>query len=600
MTREEYFDNEGRIHVNRARKQKWGDTKTAIDIGLTRTIFEDAKRSILDEVQSWAPWFDTDYLTIVRRADVGVDVLATKHFNCRRWHGWSDCHYSTISSEPQITDNNSANKWDLDVGEPFIPRDDNWQTGYRGDDSPMGNWPKNTKSVSVNGIHHGMAKDGILAHSRYTNLTTLISGLGCHSDHVRQETVYQMHQLYAKRSVVIWSFEHCCWICMPHEYKVCCDWPFETAIAGLMGHSGCNPIHGISQIVKGECVAIPYDESVLRDIFKQDISPQNYDIDYDQWRRERKTGVVLTNTAILREHQKIAKTKYLEILEKAYQNGTQAKFEKKEYRQKVRRRIAKEESIYVVDDSIYSWAYNLTTDFFHCFDCYVNIQLKTLIVETHCCYCWSSQQVQGIVQAMSLVVGVYIPLLCICWFVVACVDIPFVNQSISKQLNKNKSGNINVPFHFTSNGAGYKKICSRLNFAFNEASWIAHEDLVNKLSDLAIEDIIDTPLSQLNIDMSLLVPTMKLAIKYSAHKWMRRGWAGFWASKYTKTPYGVVPRELVDAKHYWRKGFNMLQCCAPEMVSFVLVLVTFITFVMFMTLYVIDFTLYVAYGYEWY
>ena len=143
-----------------------------------------------------------------------------------------------------------------------------------------------------------------------------------------------------------------------------------------------------------------------------------------------------------------------------------------------------------------------------------------------------------------------------------------MTKAIDQQLHKNKTGNINVKFHFTSNGAGYKQICSRLYFALNEASWTAHAYLQASLSDLSIEDIINTPVSQLQIDMSLLVPTMKLAIKYSAHKWMRRGWAGFWASKYTVTAHDIIPRELTDAKYYWRKGFNMLQSCAPEMVCY--------------------------------
>ena len=405
MSREEWFNDQGQIQVGIAKKRLWGAGNTKMDIGVTRAEFEKEKQRLLAITDKYCPWSNTDYLTRIRDASDSVDFMAESHFNCRRFTGYSDCHFSLINTDEQMvySDETDAAKWQIEEEVPFVQLTNPWRSGYKGDDSPMANWPKDSKSVSVNGIWHFMCKEGILAHSRFTHLATLISGLSCHSDIVRRETLKQLNQLHTKKTVVIWSMIHDCWICMPHIYKSCYDWPFETCIHGLLGHGGCNPIHGISEIINGQCAAIPYDEEILTQIFKEDISPENYDIDLDRWRRQRKSGVVLTNTAILRNHQQRARRKYTKEIQKSHKNGTLHMFNDKAYRQKIRRKIAKKQSIYVVDDELYEWAYNLTTDFFHCFDAYCHIQLKTLIIETHCCYRWTAKQVVKLPKAMSSV-----------------------------------------------------------------------------------------------------------------------------------------------------------------------------------------------------
>lgn len=404
MTRDEYFDEMGKIHVGRASRLQWGDTNVNVNIGLTREQFTTCKKSLLDQCK-YAPWHDIAYLTIARDASLGVDLLATKHFNSRRFCGWSNCHYSMITQQPQMSDSQSATDWKIQEQEPYIALNNEWKTCYNGDDSPMKKWPKDAHSISINGIKHLMCKDGILAHSRYNHLTTLISGLSCHSDIVRRESIKQMHQLYMKKILTLWSYEHDCWICMPHIYDSCFDWVYEATIAGLMGHSGTFPFHGICEIVEGNCNAIPYNENKLREIFKSDIDPTNYDIDLLQWKLSRKSGIVLTNTAILREHQAKARSAYSAKYNKA-RNKT--KFNDKEYVKRIRREIARDQSIYVVNDEIMEWAYNMTTDFFHAFCAYINIQTKTFGIESYCVFKWSKQEILGIFKTMSLVNQCYL------------------------------------------------------------------------------------------------------------------------------------------------------------------------------------------------
>lgn len=147
------------------------------------------------------------------------------------------------------------------------------------------------------------------------------------------------------------------------------------------------------------------------------------------------------------------------------------------------------------------------------------------------------------------------------------IEIPFVIKAVQKYLDNNKTANIKKHFDFTSNGYGYKRICQRLNIAWCDAAWIAHKYLVTNLQNLTIDEIIDTPASEIQIDMKFLVPTMKLMVKYTAHKYLRRAWRYFWCSNMTVEYEGVLPRAAERCKYYWRKGFNMLQSVAPEMVS---------------------------------
>ena len=400
MTRDEWLDDNGCLQVARAKRKQWGATKTKMNIGLTRIEFENCKNKLIADCALYAPWSNFAHLSRSRDADAAVDLLAFAHYNSRRFTGYSNYHY-TLPKEIKIADEKNSNEWGIEEGARFKTNNDKCRSGYRGDDSPMANWPKDGESVSVNGISHLNCKDGILAHSRYTNITTLISGLSCHSPEVRKETLFQLNRLYNKKTVVIWDCYDNSWFCSKHEYKCCMDWPFETTIAGLMGHSGIHRIHGVSQIINGECVAIPFDENLLNKLFEQDISPDNYDIDLQDWRANKKSGFVLTNTDILREHQRIASAEWVNKLKTAHEKGNLKLFDNKEYRQRIRREIARKESIYVVNDELYDWAYNFTTDYFHCFDSYVCGQVKSTIIEQYACQLWSKSEIERVVKAMS-------------------------------------------------------------------------------------------------------------------------------------------------------------------------------------------------------
>lgn len=402
MTRDEWLDNNGCLHLSRAKRKQWGQLPVKMDVGLTRGEFEACKRELLLECKHWAAWKDFAHLSRSRDAADAVDFLAYAHYNSRRYTGYSRCHY-TLLNDTHLCSESESQYWGVPVGVSINIKNFPWLSSFRGDDSPPRKWPTESKSITTCGIWHAMNKHGILAHSRYSHIATLVSGLSCHSKAVRRETCYQMWCLTRKQKVVIWDLYNSCWICLPHVYKNGMDWPFETTMGGLMGHSGLHRIHGVTQMIKGIPCAIPYDEKIFDQIFENEISPENYDIDLDEWRRNKKSGFVLTNTAILREMQQIAKQEWDILLDKAQRKNQLHKFENEDYVKQKRREIARKESIYVVDDELYQWLYAFTTDLFHCFDGYVCGQFKSSIIEPRCCWNWSPNEVMQSCKRMSCV-----------------------------------------------------------------------------------------------------------------------------------------------------------------------------------------------------
>lgn len=158
------------------------------------------------------------------------------------------------------------------------------------------------------------------------------------------------------------------------------------------------------------------------------------------------------------------------------------------------------------------------------------------------------------------------------------IEIPFVDTSVSGYLKKNKQGRINDGYDFNSNGHGYIRICQRLNYFWNESAWIENNNYIKpKLQGYTVEDIISTPITELQIDMKIFVPTVKLAVKYSAHKYLRRAWKGLWSSKIEYGAEGEIPQSVLLIKYFWRKGVNMLRYCAPELVCSVSFVVLYLS-----------------------
>ena len=107
-----------------------------------------------------------------------------------------------------------------------------------------------------------------------------------------------------------------------------------------------------------------------------------------------------------------------------------------------------------------------------------------------------------------------------------------------------------------------KLICNNLYCAFGELGWTAHHQLEKQLIDsgVTIDDIINSNINDVDIDIGLLIPMLKISSQYVAHKNLRRAFSKFWSSKTDKTSVKIL-------KYHLRKGFYNLLNIAPETVS---------------------------------
>ena len=133
-------------------------------------------------------------------------MLAKDHFDSRRTITVSNMHHSMINvNDIKIADEDCINTWGIEPGEPFVDLKRDCRSGYKGDDASMLNWPTSSSSVSLGGIWGFFWRDGLLSHSRYSNISTIISGEGCHSQTVREESLKQMSDLWNLNKLVFWS-----------------------------------------------------------------------------------------------------------------------------------------------------------------------------------------------------------------------------------------------------------------------------------------------------------------------------------------------------------------------------------------------------------
>lgn len=531
---------DGDIVTSQATPIKWGNSNIAISTGLTRQQFIDRKQAELTRIASNAPWQYVNKFTRVRNAIEALQMLASDHYDSSCVAGITALHHSLTGEIPvNIADECNATQWDIAEGDPFkVLSNFHAFSGKKSDDSPSQNWPTEVNSITIGGIWGFFWKPGMLAHSRYSCVASIISAESCHSLTVRLETMKQMSDLTNLKQLVFWSNVDACWICIPKHTNGCgYDWVFETSVCGVLGHMSTYCLHGISEIINGEPQAIPFEISKLTEIFLADIDPANYDIDLAVWKLNCHSGYVLTTPEIYDRYVEIANEKFSEKLEQARLKKKLHKFTDDKYVQQIRNEIAKTAKIYVNNTSQYTWRYNLSTDYFHAFDAYIFHLVQILGLTIHVVNRFAPQDSISCIQGMH---------------------INFVTKSYEKYIANNHNRSIKKDWNFTSNGHGYKMICAQIGFAQNEAAWKEHHKIDNALENVSVDDIINGEYA--DIDMSLFIGTLKLAAQYTAHKFLRRGWSGIVRSTTTS-------QSIQDTKYYWRKGFNILRKFGEEAVK---------------------------------
>ena len=236
MVRPEFMDSNGCVREGKAQRLPWGESNVKINVGISKNQFKKCYDECVDRCAEIAEWYNISNLTRIRNAPDALTLLTSDHWQSNRTIGHSYFHHETIVSDQiQIAEYDQSIQWDIEIGDPYVCVDKILKSGYKGDDGPMKNWPTVSKSKTTAGIWGFFWKKGALAHSRYSNICTLTSGEGVHCVTVKNAILKQMSDLSATKWIVFWSWINGCWVCIPHHHCAGFDWPFECAVANLLG-----------------------------------------------------------------------------------------------------------------------------------------------------------------------------------------------------------------------------------------------------------------------------------------------------------------------------------------------------------------------------
>ena len=236
MERPEYLDDNGCVREGKATRLPWGDSNVKINVGITRNQLKQGYDACVDRCAEMAEWYNITLATRVRYAPDALTLLCNDHWDSTRTIGYSYFNHKNVTRDDIVTAGKEDSiRWGIKAGDPFVHFKRVLKSGFKGDDGPMKNWPTECKSKTTGGIWGFFWKQGVLAHSRFSNISTINSGEGVHSSTVRNAILQQMADLSKLDKIVFWSWQNGCWICYEHEHLTGFDWPFECTIGGLLG-----------------------------------------------------------------------------------------------------------------------------------------------------------------------------------------------------------------------------------------------------------------------------------------------------------------------------------------------------------------------------
>ena len=383
-----------------------GDKGPPLDLGLTRERIEARRKIENDRVESISPLHDNLQLTCWRCPVSGLYLLISDHLNNRRCQGYSNYHWSNIDvqaikrASPLL-----ASYWGIKVGDLYFKFEQGLLVGFKGDDSPMTRWPKECQSITICLLFAFLWKNGRLAHSKYSSIMTLCSGLGCHSHIVRERILWQLQQLSNCKQLSVWCTKYSCWALIQIDFAFCSDWPFESAIGGLLGHGSKCLLHGITHWNNGKPCSIHFTDEVATNMLLYDMPVQNYDVNFEQWHTQQKSGYTLTNNSTFQYmHDNIFEPAFRNMRQEAACKNKLHLWTHK-YDSKKRASIANKLGIYVNNLKLYDWLYRFKTEWFHAFDNYMNHLVCSLLYDSHCLYKWNNADSRNMISQMSLVLS---------------------------------------------------------------------------------------------------------------------------------------------------------------------------------------------------
>ena len=298
MIRPQQQNADGTISKGTAQPLRLTENGPAIDFGLTKTQYDARTQIELQRMHEIAAWYRRWWHTHWRNAVDALYLLVSDHIDCVMANNISIFHSSNINDNEikNATATDAAN-WNIDEGDRFYVFEEVLISGLNGDDAEIKNSPIEIHGITLVMLFAMLFEVG-LHHSKYSSILTVASFEGCHSKLLRRIVLKQCADLSDLKYLVVWSYVKQCWCCIEHCYHSCMDWPFESAVFGLLNHSSNFFLTGICRFVNGKPEAIPFDLHVLKEIFDKNFDIKNLNVKPSQWNDIE--GVFLTDSNVIR------------------------------------------------------------------------------------------------------------------------------------------------------------------------------------------------------------------------------------------------------------------------------------------------------------
>ena len=121
-------------------------------------------------------------------------------------------------------------------------------------------------------------------------------------------------------------------------------------------------------------------------------------------------------------------------------------------------------------------------------------------------------------------------------------------------------------WNFNATGPQLREICEMIHYVWFYAGWIEHDKIEDEIKHINIDDIRQGNFNNVTFDWSILLPTLKLSLKYVIHKSMRRAYSCMFKKSIEYNESGEMPHTISQMHKYYRHAWNLICKFDNEMV----------------------------------
>ena len=520
------------------------DRGVIIDGGITRNEFETRTQQEMNRVETIAPWHKPSKYLKYRNGIEALYLGLSDSINGKYTGGHNIYHADSAQNLPiRTADAQAVAKWDIAQGEPFVEQVE-LCTGLGGDDGECSNWPIRYKNICIVILRIHQYKKH-LTHSLYGSILLLLCSKSSKHLPARYHILKICEQLSNLKHLTVWNIKLSAWSCLPHSFLGCHDWVFECCIYGFLSHASNTFLHCVMLIVCGKPKPLDIKKHKLYEWFLTGIDRNNYNIDLAEWRRGKKTGIVLTTTELVRyQWEEKLRPALIEFQETEDRNGNLHKWEDDEYSQTKMSDLAKSIGTNLNKNPLTNWDYNIYMDSMHAFHTYCERQTETTI--------YTVIQICGNKKLAKECVGK--------------AGLEWLNHDFSKYIKKVSVKRVNHKWSFNATGPRYRELNDRLYYILLATGWIEYHKIENALSNVNIDSLRNGNLSNIAVNWDLFLPTLKLAVKYVTRKHMRRAYAAMLKQSIEIVDPSQVPPTIQCMLDHYRDGWDLIVTEDTEMV----------------------------------